>query len=853
MKSSKLFKYAINLIWIIPICIYFVNKYYGDIESKIIITMQFEKKLKSDNVQIFFDRGNGYNGKDSKVVRITTNENAIGVARFLIEKSNNIRNIRLDPPIKLGKKIFLKKIKINIGKHDYILSQKELCKVKYLRNITDFKCQKNSISFKVLGNDPHFQIISNYQRLLDRKMHYIRMFLYIFSYSLLCFVVLVFFTEIRIIDKILNMFLKVLHPKHIYNVYLNVFILFIFTIVLIKTFTTLLSIFYYHNNISIFSMFLTYSVDILIATIFGIVGFLLLFLSRYFRSRHFRTILFLWLSRISKILQILIHLITVTLSVFMFIIVFYYLLSGYVFSEWGAFLEPQHIKALSEHDGTDEFLDMLFSIKTLFAIFFLGALFWSVKFFTYHLKYHHPKKMIISGIVLLLLFSILSLIPLNHLYKVKFSAKSPLLMITENISKNSKEEDPIDENLLKTINIKQFNPIEKTKILKNFINLKNSAKGMNVIFYIMESVRKKNVSLYGYHRNTMPTLEMLAKHSLVFNGAYVNQPRSCKTMASLLYGIYPDPRMKALTWEYSNLKNLDNTLIYRLLNNNYSLYFGTMQKHEGGDNFGDFIRKLSKNKVTIDDPSVLEKHNIYNRNKLDERLLTDNLLEWTKGKKKFAAILWTKSAHMPYLSPFKKFKENTKIDKYDNCLVNIDKSLKNLIEGLKKQGKLDNTLIIMFGDHGEAVADKMDWGHGNFLYEHSLNIPLVIYNNRIFKTRNNLEQRFQIKDISSTLLYLLGLNSSLNQSVNIFSKTVKDKIYLSNVYQDYKLGLIFDHYKFIYRPGYDMKYLFDLKSDPNENNNIINTLSRQKIKQLELEVLKWYKYQTQYIEKNILK
>ena len=110
-------------------------------------------------------------------------------------------------------------------------------------------------------------------------------------------------------------------------------------------------------------------------------------------------------------------------------------------------------------------------------------------------------------------------------------------------------------------------------------------------------------------------------------------------------------------------------------------------------------------------------------------------------------------------------------------------------------------------------------------------------------------QRFQPKDIPTTLLYLLGLPHSLPQSINIFAKSATDTIYLINIFTDYKLGMLFDHYKFIYRPEYELIYLFDLEKDPDEKENIIHTQSAPQVDALKRQTLQWYKYQTEFLQK----
>ncbi len=71
---------------------------------------------------------------------------------------------------------------------------------------------------------------------------------------------------------------------------------------------------------------------------------------------------------------------------------------------------------------------------------------------------------------------------------------------------------------------------------------------------------------------------------------------------------------------------------------------------------------------------------------------------------------------------------------------------------------------------------------------------------------------------------------------------------MSNVYQDYKLGMIEGNTKFIYRPRFDMSFLYDLNADPQENNNIVSSLSNAQLNSKQEKLLRWHKFQTQYID-----
>lgn len=833
---KEVFKYSIS-ITILGFIYFYLTSLIFPFSLKIFMSSNTIINNKS-TYEFYFDRGDGYNEKNVIYNTISTKNNTF-TANVILNDPIHIKHIRFDPPQNISDHITITKMQLYFLFITYDIQLKELYNSKnmyYYNNITNVNLlPNNSIEFTISGNDPQMQIFKHFHRIFRLQLILFSLFISILSILLYK----------KFIKKILY---KLFKNSNIQRLFSLAIVLFLLSIFIIKSAVTLISLFYYKRNLSFNDIIFTYAPDLLILSVTALIGTLLIFLLKLFSTKNINTPL-LFVYHGNKILLSVLLLVVTTI---LFISSLFYLLSGYIYLEWGAFIEPQHIKELVNHHAIDEFNNLFFRSKTYIFLFFIGfILFLTSKLYRYliNLTYTNKKTFLVFLFIILFLSS-LAYFPLNNIYHYKPSTQSPLLLMAKKTEAYTRS---VNRDLLYNLNENQFNPLENhLTIPKEYKNILASAKDMNIIFYIMESVRKHNLSPYGYKKNTMPALNKLVnKGAYIFHNSYVNQPRSCKTMSSLLMGTYPDPRLEAIVWKYKKIKDNQKNFISKLEKNGYHFYFGTMQEDEGGDHFGDIFRKLT-NKITIEDPIQLLKHNHKKRNRLDERLLTDSFLQWSKQQSsKFTAFLWTKSAHMPYISPIKKWKENNDEDKYNNCLLNIDKGLDNLITGLKRQKKLKNTLLIIMGDHGEALGNKLDWGHGNYLYEHSLNIPFIIYNPKITNIRNDYYQRFQIKDIPVTILYMLGVDTKLNQSINIFSKNINDNIYLSNVHQDYKLGLIYSNYKFVYRPKFDLYYLYDLKKDPHEELNIIGTKSELEIERLKESTLLWYKYQIKYLNTHI--
>src|SRR5205823_1635958 len=62
----------------------------------------------------------------------------------------------------------------------------------------------------------------------------------------------------------------------------------------------------------------------------------------------------------------------------------------------------------------------------------------------------------------------------------------------------------------------------------------------------------------------------------------------------------------------------------------------------------------------------------------------------------------------------------------DGEIAYADHELGRLIEWLKQNGLYDRALIVMLSDHGESLGDHGEAEHGFFIYNSTVNIPLIV-------------------------------------------------------------------------------------------------------------------------------
>lgn len=122
--------------------------------------------------------------------------------------------------------------------------------------------------------------------------------------------------------------------------------------------------------------------------------------------------------------------------------------------------------------------------------------------------------------------------------------------------------------------------------------------------------------------------------------------------------------------------------------------------------------------------------------------LIENAYPIFSSNKKFFAFLTTVTSHAPYnrsseygdkyLDKFEDLDVSMDVKRYLSKLTEVDKALETLMDNLKKDKKLDDTVIVLFGDHYPYAIDTKSLGQ---LLDKTSGVdidrtPFVIYNSK---------------------------------------------------------------------------------------------------------------------------
>lgn len=120
-------------------------------------------------------------------------------------------------------------------------------------------------------------------------------------------------------------------------------------------------------------------------------------------------------------------------------------------------------------------------------------------------------------------------------------------------------------------------------------------------------------------------------------------------------------------------------------------------------------------------------------------------------------------------------------NRYSNAAHWVDMQIGRVLEELRAQGLMENTIVIITGDHGEEFLEKGNWGHNSTFAEEQTHVPMVIW--MPGHTHAEVSNVTSHLDISPTLLQVLGApaedeNYSLGR--NIFATGPRDFIVVSD-------------------------------------------------------------------------
>jgi arylsulfatase A-like enzyme len=161
---------------------------------------------------------------------------------------------------------------------------------------------------------------------------------------------------------------------------------------------------------------------------------------------------------------------------------------------------------------------------------------------------------------------------------------------------------------------------------------------------------------------------------------------------------------------------------------------------------------------------------------------------------------------------------------YFSCVSYVDAQIGKLLDQLDQLGLAENTVVVLWGDHGWHLGDQLVWGK-HTVFERALNSALII---KVpgKKEGTRVNQVVSSVDIYPTIVDLSGLNMPVKTDGKSLVPLLKNPLaHWDNVSYSYFLNgisLRTERYRLTryFRKEEPAIELFDHQSDPNETRNI---------------------------------
>ena len=373
----------------------------------------------------------------------------------------------------------------------------------------------------------------------------------------------------------------------------------------------------------------------------------------------------------------------------------------------------------------------------------------------------------------------------------------------------------------------------------------------NIVLITLDTTRADHLGTYGYFRETSPVLDKLASKSIFFEHFVAPMATTLPTHTSLFTGTYP--------LEHGVRANVMHG--GKRFRASPSLQSFASILNENGYQTAAFVSATPLKAGTgieagfdyFDEPRTVHRSAFRT---------SAFAYKWTKKHHKNGPLfVWLHyfDPHGPFVPP-EQFAENYKVgdgieewldqrgfaetvqrptgqdvnalesmNLYDAEIFTMDRQIGIFLKRANNQGWLNNSIVIVMGDHGEGLGQHGFAGHGDIWYE-QLHAPFFIYSP--WHEGRRVSDAVSAADVFPTLLGLValpGTASFLEQATGrdalndaprpIYSQTSDRQV-------DYtggsRIGITVGYWRYLLDVD-GAELLFDLASDPYELNSLTDT------------------------------
>jgi arylsulfatase A-like enzyme len=382
-----------------------------------------------------------------------------------------------------------------------------------------------------------------------------------------------------------------------------------------------------------------------------------------------------------------------------------------------------------------------------------------------------------------------------------------------------------------------------------------AAQSANLVICVLDAARADRLGCYGYPRDTTPDIDRIARGSVIFTNHFAPSPSTKPSTASLFTGLYPDTHQIILNGELDpsaftlaeGLRTAGWRTVLFSSNVNASPAVGLGRGFQ--EAFPDRSGRGRTSDITLPDDSAWT----------TPEGLASAFAQWLARKPsgRFFAYVHFLPPHLPYQAPdactaavtaksapvpetgrfefpqtaspgvrASRYPPQQWADRYDANLRWGDWGVGEVVKALSASGELDNTLLIITSDHGEAFGEHGYTYHLYGVYDELLHIPLVLRLPGRRRLTGAVSALTQTVDLLPTLCDLYRIphphlqGSSLLPLLDGSKARVRDYV-IAKSEESWPSYLVRDgQWSLILYRGGELRALYDLRHDPGQRHNV---------------------------------
>jgi arylsulfatase A-like enzyme len=275
----------------------------------------------------------------------------------------------------------------------------------------------------------------------------------------------------------------------------------------------------------------------------------------------------------------------------------------------------------------------------------------------------------------------------------------------------------------------------------------------SVLLITLDTTRYNALGCYGNPKKPTPALDRLASEGVVFEQARTVTPLTLPAHASMLTGLYPVrhtlvanglralPQSATTAAELARRAGVQTAAFVAAV-----VLDSAMGLDQGFEVYADPPRE---------DVTQTHKHP-----ELEAPAIVAAAQSWLDARDRsrpYFAWLHFFDPHAPYAPPQELAQQLG--SPYLGEVAYVDRALDSLLAKLRADGTLDETTVIVVGDHGEGLNTKLEPTHGWYCYEGTLRVPLLIRFPGAARAGERSREFVSVVDVFPTVLDALGLDT----------------------------------------------------------------------------------------------